>query len=121
VSPNMIPIIIIPAFCATIAFVIKIIVEARARARLLQSTPPELALSILTEDERRRRHSSLKWGIVLVCLAVGFMVVELAKWDEPTPGALAVLLAATGIGNIASYLLCRSIDQRDAARTGERA
>jgi hypothetical protein len=34
---------------------------------------------------------------------------------------LAVLLAATGIGNIASYLLCRSIDQRDVARTAERA
>jgi len=121
VHANLIPIVIIPTFCATLAFVIKIIVEARSRARLLQSTPPELALSILTEDERRRRHSSLKWGVVLVCLALGFMVVALADWDEPTPGALAVLLAATGIGNIASYLLCRNIDQRDAARTVERA
>jgi hypothetical protein len=47
VNANLIPIVIIRTFCATIAFVIKVIVEARSRVRLLQSTPPELAFSIL--------------------------------------------------------------------------
>ncbi len=112
---NVIPVIVLPAFFATIAYVIKVVVDSRSRARLLQSNPPELVLSILTEDERRRRHSSLRWGIVLVCLAVGFLVVELMNWDHPSPGVVAVLLAATGIGNIASYFVCRNIDARDSA------
>jgi hypothetical protein len=116
VDGSLIPIIIVPSLFGTIAYVIKVIVDARSRARLLQSTPPELALSILTDDERRRRHSSLRWGVVLVCLAVGFLVVEFADWDHPSPGVIAVLLAATGIGNIASYLVCRAIDERDASR-----
>jgi hypothetical protein len=116
VNSNAVPIVVLPALFATIAYVIKVIVDARSRARLLQSNPPELALSILTEDERRRRHSSLRWGIVLVCLAAGFMVVELSSWDQPSPGVVAVLLAATGIGNIVSYLVCRGIDPRDSSR-----
>jgi hypothetical protein len=116
VNSNMVPIIIVPALFATIGYVIKVIVDARSRTRMLQSTPPELALSILTEDERRRRHSSLRWGVVLVCLAVGFLVVEFADWDHPSPGVIAVLLAATGIGNIASYLVCRAMEERDSLR-----
>jgi hypothetical protein len=113
-------IIILPALFAAIAFSIKTIVDARARGKLLESSAQEsLVHSILREEERRRRQSALRWGIVLVFLSVGFAVVELEGWDHPSPGVLAVLLGATGLGNVASYLVCRRLDQRDAP-LGER-
>ncbi len=108
-------IVILPALFAAIAFSIKTIVDARARGKLLESNAQEsLVHSILREEERRRRQSSLRWGIVLAFLGVGFAIVELAGWSHPSPGVLAVLFGATGLGNIVSYLVCRKLDRRDA-------
>jgi hypothetical protein len=113
-------IIVLPALFAAIAFSIKAIVDARSRWKLLDSNAPEsLVHSILRAEERRRRQSALRWGVVLVFLSVGFAIVELEGWSHPSPGALAVLLAATGLGNVVSYLVCRRFDQRDAP-LGER-
>ena len=39
----------------------------------------------------------------------GFGVVALVGWNEVTPGAIAVLLGATGLGNFAFYLLERKL------------
>ena len=39
-----------------------------------------------------------------VCLAVGFALIECFGWDDVTPGAIAVLLGATGIGNLVVLL-----------------
>jgi hypothetical protein len=46
-----------------------------------------------------------RWGVVLVALAIGFGLIEAAGWDELTPGVFAILLAATGIGNLGAYFL----------------
>jgi len=110
-------IIIVPSLFAALAFSIKTIVDARARTTLLQSSAQEgLIHSILREEERRRRQSALRWGIVLMFLAAGFMIVELMRWDGPSPGVLAVLLGTTGLGNVVSYLVCRKVEAWDAAR-----
>ncbi len=108
-------IIILPALFATIAYVIKTIVDARSRTSILQSNSQEsLVHSILKGEERRRRQSALRWGIVLVFLAAGFLIVDLMDWRQPSPGVIAVLLGATGLGNIASYLVCRRLEERDS-------
>jgi heme/copper-type cytochrome/quinol oxidase subunit 3 len=109
-------IIIFPSLFAALLFSIKAIVDARARTKLLESHSQEhLVQSILKEEERRRRYSALRWGIVLVFLAAGFMVVELENWDHPSPGVLAVLLGTTGLGNIVSYFVCRKLEETDSA------
>jgi len=103
------------AMFATIAFCLKTIVDARSRTKLLQSNPHEgLIEAILKGEERRRRQSALRWGIVLVFLAAGFGIVEIMGWTRPSAGMIAVLLGTTGFGNIASYLVCRKVLERDS-------
>jgi hypothetical protein len=114
VNANSVPVFILLGLFATIAFTIKTIVEARMRARLLQSNPQERVQSILNDDERRRRQGALRWGIVFISLAIGLMVVELMDWQRMSPGVLAVLFGATGVGNVVSYLVSRKIDQHDS-------
>jgi hypothetical protein len=60
-------------------------------------------------EEQQRRHASVRWGVVLVSLAVGFALIEFFGWEEVTPGAIAVLLGATGIGNLASFAISRNL------------
>ena len=93
-----------------IAYAIKAVVDARVRKQLVSSNgSPELVASILRADETNRRLSSLRWGITLVMLALGFGIVEAAGWREITPGVIAVLVGAVGLGNLASFAAARKL------------
>ena len=60
-----------------IAYAIKSVVDARVRRQMVDSNgSQDLVRSILEGDELRRRHGSLRWGITLVVLALGFAAVE---------------------------------------------
>mgnify|MGYP000036990815 CR=1 FL=1 len=77
------------------------------RGLVASNGAPDLVRSILAGDESNRRLSSLRWGITLVALALGFGIVEAAGWQDITPGVIAVLVGALGIGNLASFAASR--------------
>jgi len=94
-----------------ITYAIKALLDSRMRSKLL-ATPgasEEMIRSLVQNEELQRRHASVRWGIVLVCLAIGFALIEFFGWDDVTPGAIAVLLGATGIGNLVSFSVSRNL------------
>ena len=93
-----------------IVYAIKSVVDARVRAKLIAANgSDELVRSMLLGEAHQRRHNSLRWGIVLLALAVGFAVIEAAGWREVTPGVIAVLLGVTGLGHLGFYLTSRTL------------
>ncbi len=93
-----------------ITYAIKAVVDARVRKQLVASNvSQELIQSIVEADELRRRHATLRWGAILIALAIGFGLMEALNLREVTPGMLAILLGATGIGNLAAYHLSRKM------------
>ena len=93
-----------------IAYSIKAVVDARVRKQLVASNgDPSLVRSILEGDETARRLASLRWGITLLALALGFGIVDLRGWQEITPGVIAVLVGALGLGNLASFAASRKL------------
>jgi hypothetical protein len=87
---------------------IKAVIEARTRRQMLQSHgSDEMLRAILEGEEARRRQSSLRWGVILLALAFGFGLLEAFNWDEPSPALFAILLGATGIGNLAAYFVAQ--------------
>ena len=42
-------------------------------------------------------------------LAIGFAIVEAAGWTDITPGVIAVLVGAVGLGNLASFAASRKL------------
>ena len=92
------------ALFGSIAYSIKVVVEARARAKLMAANvSQELLRAMLTIEDQQRRQSSLRWGIVLVGLAAAFGLIEAFNWQDASPGAIALLIGATGIGNLVFY------------------
>src|SRR3546814_2630930 len=82
-----------------VAYAIKAVVDARVRRQMVESNGSEaLVQSILEGEELRRRHGSLRWGIVLVALAAGFAIGQGSGWTEPNAGSFAVLPGAVGQG-----------------------
>ena len=93
-----------------VTYAIKALLDARTRGKLIAANgSEELIRSLVQNEEQQRRHASVRWGVVLVSLAVGFALIEYFGWDEVTPGAIAVLLGATGIGNLASFAISRNL------------
>ncbi|KRA16272.1 MULTISPECIES: DUF6249 domain-containing protein [unclassified Lysobacter] len=94
-----------------ITYAIKFVVDARFRSKLIQqgSGSEELIRSLVQGDDQRRRHASLRWGVLALTLAVAFGLIEAFGWREVTPGVIALLLAATGLGNLAYYALSRRL------------
>src|SRR3982751_2655784 len=92
---------------AGVAYSIKVVVEARSRRQLFLAAEgsAELANALLRAQERQGRLASLRWGIVLIVLALGFAVIQWIGWKEVSPGPVAVLAAATGIGNLVFYVV----------------
>lgn len=95
----------------SIAYAIKAVVDARVRRQLVQSNvSQDLVRSIVESEELRRRHGSLRWGVVLAALGIGFALIEWLGWQEVTPGGVGLLLICTGIGNLVYWLLTRRAD-----------
>ena len=91
-----------------ITYAIKVVVDARVRRRFIESNgSDDLVRAMLAGEEQHRRHGSLRWGVTLVALAIGFGLVEIGGWNDLTPGVLAILLGATGLGNLAYWFLAR--------------
>ena len=103
--------ILVPiALFICITYAIKAVVDARVRKQLVSSNgSPELVQSIMASDETNRRLSSLRWGITMVALAIGFGIVQGAGWTEVNPGVIALLIGSLGIGNLAFYALSRKL------------
>jgi hypothetical protein len=93
-----------------IVYAIKIVLDARLRKQMLDSNSgQDLVRSMLDGEQVQRRHGSLRWGIILTALAIGFGLLQASGWTELNPGAIALLVGATGIGNLAYYLLARRL------------
>ena len=99
------------ALFVCIAYAIKAVVDARVRRQMVESNgSQELVRSIVESEEARRRHGSLRWGVVLVALGIGYALVGMQNLDELTPGVLATLLIATGLGNLAYFVAARKLN-----------
>ena len=93
-----------------IVYAIKAVLDARVRRAMIGANgSEELVRSILAGEDLRAKHSSLRWGITLLAVALGFGLIEAGGWTEITPGVIAVLAGAVGIGNLAYYMFSRRV------------
>ena len=105
------PGILVPiALFVCITYAIKVCVDAMVRRRMTEAGgSAELVDALLRDEELRRRHSSLRWGIVLLSVALGFGLIQWFGWREVTPGLVAVLAGATGLGNLVFFAVSRKL------------
>ena len=93
-----------------VVYAIKVVVDARTRAKLIASNGSEdLIRSLVQAEALQRRHASLRWGILLLCVGIGFGMIESFGWREITPGVVAVLLGVTGVGNLLAFVASRKL------------
>lgn len=105
---ELVPITIFVCF----AYAIQAVSDARARSKLVAPhVSEEVIMSLIRAEQLRRKFSSLRWGVTLVCSAVGFFVLQILGCDELGPGVLAVCLGAIGIGQLCFFLIHKWIEK----------
>jgi len=103
--------IVIPVvlfLCATYA--IKIVVDAYSRRKLFQIQGSREDIALVLENEAvARRQTSLRWGIVLLSIGIGFGLLEVFNLRDVTAGVFAILLGMTGLGHLVYFFLERRL------------
>lgn len=109
-NQGIVPIVLFVCVTFGITYAIKLLVEARVRIKMLQTcASKELIESIVQGEQHIRRMGSLRWGIVLVMEAVGFGIIQYAGWNTITPGVVALLIGALGLGSLVFFLVARRL------------
>ncbi len=99
-----VPIVLFVCITYAFTFAVRTIVEARMRNLLAKDGMSEEWLrSIMAGEQRQRRLSSLRWGIALVAVGIGFGLIQAYGWTEITPGVVAVLAGSVGLGQLAFF------------------
>jgi hypothetical protein len=102
--------------CVTYGFVflVKSLVDARMRFLLARSgSSVDLIRAIVRGEELQRRRNSLRWGLILAALGLGFGLIQAVGWNEVTPGAVALLVGFTGLGNLLYFGLSTKFDRAE--------
>ena len=91
------------------ALIVRSVVDAWSRSRILKSPFAKDALgSLVALEEKRQRHNTLFWGVMCAALAVALWIVDSMNWRNPTPAVVAVVLGFAALGNLIYYILVRT-------------
>jgi hypothetical protein len=99
-------------FFAMIAYIAKVIGDTRIRRKVLEArVSADVADAILNRNWKEPSTlSALKWGLVIVALGAGLLLVDLFGIDFESPLAYALLLLSTGTALLGYYLIERDGD-----------
>ena len=89
-----------------IVWIVKLVTDSRLRRRLAEThASEELVKTMFESDEINRRHSALKWGLVLVLVGSAFGLIDGLNLDPDSPGTYGILFAAAGLGLLGYHFL----------------
>mgnify|MGYP006278320899 CR=1 FL=1 len=104
---ELVPIILFITFFGSIAYIAKVIGDTRIRRKVLEArVSDDVAEAVLNRNWREpSTRSALKWGLVIVALGGGILLIDLFSIGFEAPLAYAILLLATGTALLGYYLI----------------
>ena len=112
-------------FFAMIAYIAKLIGDTRIRRKALDSrAEADVAEAILNRQWKEpSTRSALKWGLIVVSLGFGVLLVDLFAIGFESPLAYAVLLLSTGMALLGYYFVEREnqVEGRSSVSSAEEA
>ena len=103
---ELIPIIIVPFFLGTIAFITKVLSDNRVKRELVNmKADADMIQKMILEAPAMNRESSLKWGIVSVALGAGLAVIHVLGLDGDEPMTYAIMFMFGGAALLGHYAL----------------
>jgi hypothetical protein len=105
-----------------IAYIAKLIGDTRIRRKILDSAVSEEMAEALLDRRwpEPRTRSALKWGLVLLSIGVGVLLIDLFAIGFESPIAYGILLLAAGMALLGFYAIERDDRPETPASTSTR-
>ncbi|HUF30175.1 MAG TPA: DUF6249 domain-containing protein [Gemmatimonadaceae bacterium] len=99
-------------FFVTVAYIfvgiVRAVSDGRTRRKLIETgASPELAAALVSAPARGEPDPTLRWGIVIGALGLGFIVLQLLPFPEDDPIMIGLLLVFLSAGLLLSYAITR--------------
>lgn len=94
-----------------VVYTIKLLVDARMRYLFFKGGAPDTVEALYRGQEHARRMGSLRWGVVLCCVAAGLALASAWQLQALSLAAWALLLGSLGVGNLLSFALAQRLDR----------
>lgn len=104
-------------FFALVGYIAKLIADTRIRRKAIEAhmATEDIEELLNQKSGATSTTSALKWGLIVLALGVGLLMVEVLRIGFESPVAYALLLLATGFALIGYYLL----EREDHPQPGE--
>jgi hypothetical protein len=113
-SEELIPLIVIPVFFGTIAFVVRVLSDNRVKRELISmKADREIIDYLMLQAPQQNNESSLKWGIVSVALGAALALIHLMGLSGEDPMTFALLFIFGGGGLLCHYALRTGSEDSD--------
>jgi hypothetical protein len=102
----LIPIIVVPSFFYSIAYITRVISDNRIRRTLVENhATEEIIQKLFLENRGEAVASNLKWGMVLILLGTALGVIQFTSLSEDDPLTYGVMLIFGGAGLLMYYAI----------------
>lgn len=110
---ELIPIILVPAFFFSIAYMVRIVSDNKIRKELINANATEeIVQKLFLEQRDEVVGGNLKWGIVLISLGLALTLIQVTDFSEDDPVTYAIVLIFGGLGLLLYHRLQKSQDNR---------
>ena len=115
---ELIPIFGIGSFLATIVILVKITSDNKIRKQILDKGLTEDSVKALFPKQWNGGgvSSSLKWGIVLICVGLAFLIGQVAPVENADNLTAICLFLFAGIGLVVYYLIEKRMKEDEESK-----
>lgn len=113
---NLAPVIGMSVFFGAIVLLVKIISDNRLRQKLVDKGLVDENIKYLFARAEGSRSSSLKWGIFLVAIGTGLMLIRLAPRTFYDESAFGLLMILGGIALFVHYFIAKRLDAQQESQ-----
>lgn len=117
---ELIPIFAIGSFLATIVILVKITSDNKIRKQILDKGLDADAVKALFPKKwngvGEGVSSALKWGIVLICVGLAFLIGQVVPVENPDNLTATCLFLFAGIGLVVYYRIEKKMKEEDESK-----
>ena len=114
---ELIPIVAIISFLGAIVAIVKISSDNKIRRQLIEKgLTDESAQLLMPKKFNGHVSSSLKWGIVLICIGLAFLIGQVAPVEHPDNITAICLFLFAGIGLVLYYQIEKKAKENEDSK-----
>ncbi|MEM9832680.1 MAG: DUF6249 domain-containing protein [Bacteroidota bacterium] len=111
----MIPIVVGIIFFSVVS-IIRTITDYQLRRKMIQMGHVDPNSIAILKKQRSSRMESLKWGLIILFIGIGFMIISLPGININSPLPFGIMAVCVAIGFLAYFVISKRVLENESRR-----